>query len=388
MKLVFAHDHKLRKIGEKYFTVGGLRDSITNRYMEFFDNLIIFCRAIEKQPYDTQLFEITDTKIAIKPVSDGALLLPKNILRMMEEEIKNADGLVVKLHSKIAEYAIHFARIHNIPYLIEMVGDPWDSYWNHSFKGKLVAPVMAASTKKEVKRAPFVMYVTKYYLEERYPCTGEWISCSDVELQDIEACILQKRLRKINQTGNMLTLGTLAQVDVRYKGQEYVIRALAKLKKNGKIFKYKMAGSGENEYLKNIAIKNGVIDQIEFCGTLSHEDVFSWIDDIDLYIQPSKAEGLPRSMVEAISRACPAAGADVGGISELIDADWIFRKGNVNDIVDILESISMHKMENAAEKNFNTAQLYDKSILEEKRKKFYMRFAHYCKNRKNEENLR
>lgn len=379
MKLVFAHDHKLRKIDGKYYTVGGLRDSITNRYMEFFDELTIFCRAIEKQQLDSQLFKIENPNIKVKPVSDGTLLLSRDVLEMMEDEIKNADGLIVKLHSRIAEYAIHFAIKYNIPYLVEVVGNPWDSYWYHSIKGKLAAPIMTASTKKEIKRAPFAMYVTEHFLQEKYPCAGEWVSCSDVELDDMEESILQSRLKKINQMTDVLTIGTLAQVDLRYKGQEYVIRALAKLKKEGRIYKYKMAGSGDHEYLKKIAIKNGVMNQIEFCGVLSHEAVFSWIDDIDLYIQPSKAEGLPRSMVEAISRACPAAGADVGGIGELIDTNWMFQRGNVKNIANMLENITKDKLRCAAETNFNTAKSYDKNFLEKKRKDFYMRFACYCR---------
>ena len=195
----------------------------------------------------------------------------------------------------------------------------------------------------------------------------------------MEESILQSRLKKINQMTDVLTIGTLAQVDLRYKGQEYVIRALAKLKKEGRIYKYKMAGSGDHEYLKKIAIKNGVMNQIEFCGVLSHEAVFSWIDDIDLYIQPSKAEGLPRSMVEAISRACPAAGADVGGIGELIDTNWMFQRGNVKNIANMLENITKDKLRCAAETNFNTAKSYDKNFLEKKRKDFYMRFACYCR---------
>ena len=166
MKLVFAHDHKLRLIDGKYYTVGGLRDSITDRYMEYFDSLTIFCRAIEKQPYDTQLFELKNPKIKVKPVSNGSLILSQSALRMMEEEIKNADALIVKLHSKIAEYAIKYARKYKIPYLVEVVGCPWDAYWNHSIKGKIVAPMMTLSTKKEVKRAPYAVYVTKEFLEK------------------------------------------------------------------------------------------------------------------------------------------------------------------------------------------------------------------------------
>lgn len=382
MKLVFAHDHKLRLINGKYYTVGGLRDSITDRYMEYFDSLTIFCRAIEKQPYDTQLFELKNPHINVKPVSNGSLILSKDVLNTMEEEIKISDGLIVKLHSRVAEYAIRYARKYNIPYLVEVVGCPWDAYWNHSLKGKLVAPMMTLSTKKEVKRAPYAVYVTKYFLEKRYPCNGCWIDCSDVELQSLDKEVLLRRLNRIKNMGEQFTIGTLAQVDVKYKGQEYVIHAIAELKKKGKIIKYKLAGSGNKEYLLSVAKKYKVTDQIEFCGVLSHDQVFEWLDNIDFYIQPSKQEGLPRSMIEAISRACPAAGSTVGGIGELISDKYLFKKGSVKEIVDILTSITRESMHEQAIINFQTAQNYEKKSLDKKRAAFYKVFAEQCKNRK------
>lgn len=379
MKLVFAHDHKLRKIDGKYYTLGGLRDSITGRYMDFFDQLTIFCRAIEKQPYDTQLFEIKNPMITVKPVSDGSLVFSKKAKIMMEDEIKNADGLIVKLHSKIAEQAIYYARKYGIPYLIESVGCPWDSYWNHSWKGKMVAPIMTLSTKRELKRAPFAVYVTKEFLEKRYPCYGKWIDCSDVELQDMDEAILERRLKKIENMQEEIVIGTLAQIDVLYKGQEYVIRALEKLKKKGRKFRYKLAGSGNSERLKRIAEECGVLEQIEFCGVLEHDKVFAWLDEIDFYIQPSKTEGLPRAMIEAISRACPAAGSTAGGMGELVDRLYIFRKGNVKDIVYTLDCLTKDSMKRQAKRNFETAKNYRKDYLDNKRYNFYLEFSEYCR---------
>lgn len=382
MKLVFAHDHKLRQIEEKYYTVGGLSDFITKRYTDLFDELTIICRVIQKQQFDTQLFEIKNPAVRVKPASNGSLILSKEAKKMIEEEIRNSDGLIVKLHSKIAETAIHYARKHNIPYLVESVACPWDSYWNYSKFGKIVAPFMALSTKKELKRAPYAIYVTKHFLQSRYPTNGKWIDCSDVELKEGDNTVLERRLKKIKGQGNSLVLGTLAQVDVKYKGQEYVIRALAKMKEKGYIFKYRLAGSGSNSYLKSVAEKYGVLNQIEFCGVLSRNEVFDWLDDIDIYIQPSKQEGLPRAMIEAISRACPALGSTAGGISELVDEKYIFKKGHVDGICKILEEMNIKSMIEQAKANFKTAKNYDKKFLDEKRNKFYLEFFEVCKENK------
>ena len=111
---------------------------------------------------------------------------------------------------------------------------------------------------------------------------------------------------------------------------------------------------------------------------MSHDQVFDWLDDIDFYIQPSKQEGLPRSMVEAISRACPSAGSTAGGMSELVSSDYIFHKANVNEIVNLIDSLTKEKLTQEACRNFKTAQNYKKEVLDAKRRTFYKNFAERC----------
>ena len=54
-------------------------------------------------------------------------------------------------------------------------------------------------------------------------------------------------------------------------------------------------------------------------------------DNIDVFIMPSLQEGLPRSMVEAMSRGCNVIGSRVGGIPELLDDNFhIMRSINLS----------------------------------------------------------
>src|SRR5690606_9772698 len=104
----------------------------------------------------------------------------------------------------------------------EMVGCPWDAYWNPSLKGKIVAPIMWMLTRYSVKQAPYTVYVTNEFLQRRYPSKGISMGCSDVALPVFDAGIIDKRLNKIlnMKRDQPIILGTTAAVNVRYKGQE------------------------------------------------------------------------------------------------------------------------------------------------------------------------
>jgi glycosyltransferase involved in cell wall biosynthesis len=61
---------------------------------------------------------------------------------------------------------------------------------------------------------------------------------------------------------------------------------------------------------------------VEFRGALPvGEKVFAVLDASDLFVMPSRQEGLPRAMVEAMARALPCIGSAVGGIPELLDEE-------------------------------------------------------------------
>src|SRR5690606_42058407 len=96
-------------------------------------------------------------------------------------------------------------------------------------------------------------------------------------------------------------------------------RALARLRQIGLDgFRYEIVGGGDQSYLRKIARKYGVADPVDFLGRITRKEVFQWLDKIDLYIQPSKTEGLPRALIEAMSRGLPCLGTRVGGIPELL----------------------------------------------------------------------
>lgn len=371
MSLLFVHDHKFRYIDGNYYSPGGLSDQALSRYTRIFGETVVMARVLKTETDYSKYTKITNEKITIV---DGWSKGKKDF----EQEVEKADLLICRIPSILGIKAIKLAKKLKKPYLIELVACPWDSYWNHSIKGKVAAPYMTWITKKLVKEAKYVLYVTERFLQKRYPTTGISISCSDVTLPNIDGEVLKERICRIKETRqSKIILGTVAAVNVKYKGQQYIIKALGELKKRGNTsYEYHLVGSGDQTYLRKLALQYNVSDQVHFIGSLPHNKVIDWLDHIDLYVQPSRQEGLPRALIEAMSRGLPAFGAKTGGIPELIDGEFLFVNGRncVKDICNILEKFDQSKMIEQSRRNFRVAEKYNLEQLEKARNAFFVRF--------------
>ena len=351
------------------YTTGGLNNETLKRYTRLDDDVLIYARVIDEKGQENQ-WSLINENVRIE---GGTSLSGEGL----EQAVQKADKVIIRLPSFLGNMACRLVKKYKKPYMIEMVGCAWDSLYNHGIKGKIVAPYCLMLTRKYVKEAPYVLYVTEEFLQKRYPTKGKSIGCSDVVIDILSQSILEQRLNKIENRDCKRIIGTTAAIDVKYKGQEYVIRALGILKRKGIVnFEYQLAGNGDNTYLKSIARKVGVEDQVVFLGGVPHERVFSWLDSIDVYIQPSFQEGLPRALVEAQSRALPCFGSTTGGIPELLHEDCIIStKGDFSvSIATKLEQLNEQMEKEYAKYNFAKAQNYEKRVLDKKRTDFYDAF--------------
>jgi glycosyltransferase involved in cell wall biosynthesis len=99
----------------------------------------------------------------------------------------------------------------------------------------------------------------------------------------------------------------------RAKGQEHLLRALARLQ-DVVVF---LVGSGADEKpLRDLAVDLGITGRVRFLGW--RDDVRQLLQAVDLYVQPSLTEGLPLAVVEAGAAGLPIVASDVGGIPEII----------------------------------------------------------------------
>lgn len=389
MDMVYVYEDKIA-IDRKgnYYTGSAFSQAVFDRYLQHFDHITLIMRKAPVAPEDIDTLSrmnrietdrinvatIPNTKESLKSFFNP--FVRRELKRVIISEINKVQAVIICAHSESGYIAARYCSAHHIPYLAEALGCPWGNLWNHSLRGKVLAPVARRQMKFIMKHASYAVYVTDTFLQQRYPTEGKSAAISDVELQASDEQVLVSRLEHICNHAGKLKIGTAGALHVPYKGQRFVIRALAKLKAQGlSNYEYHLAGGGDNIALLDLAKKLGVEDQLIFDGMLPHDAMFEWFDNLDVYIQPSLVEGMPRALIEAMSRGLPCFGSKTGEIPELLGRSGNFECGDVNAIVKKLKLMKPKKMEHMAKRNFNYAKRFEKKLLEEKRYNFYAAFA-------------
>ena len=383
-KVLFVHDGPLY-VNEKSESFGiHITEEIKQRYLQLGDS-VTFCMRKKKIESPEQFKYSHILKEDFKFVSFPNFKSLKSYLcnkpkatRIIKALVQENDVLVVRMPSASGSIAIREARKYKVPYIVEMVSCTYDAYRFYNWRGKLIAPYKFWKIRNIIKDCTHVVYVTKEFLQERYPTNGIHTHCSNVKLKTIPEEILQHRLIKINNYVEPIVLGSIGTVEVKYKGQLDVIKALYRLKAKGMIFKYKIVGQGDPSRLQHLIDNLEMVNQIEIIGFLHSSKINDFLRSIDIYIQPSKTEGLPRALIEAMGMACPAAGSSVGGIPELLNSNCLFPPGNIKVIAAIIESFTHDKLIDEAKRNYKKAKEYQEDVLEKRRSEFYKSFLKDC----------
>jgi glycosyltransferase involved in cell wall biosynthesis len=384
-RVVFAHDNRFLRAPD------GLIYSSRGRwpwdsYLAFARHLTVVSRMENLAPgVDVSTLELSsDPRVTFVPAPSlsGPLLQFRNrpaAKRVLDAEIRGADAVIARLPSELGALATRRARALRKRWAVEVVTCAWDSLWNYgSWQGKVYAPIAWWKTRSAVRRAPFALYVTERFLQRRYPSRGRTVGVSDVDLDPLDEAALAARRERIRSRPSPARLGVIAALTVKFKGVQTALEALGSSRDRLPPFELRVLGSGDPAPWKELAREHGVADVTHFDGSLPPGDpVLRWLDGIDLYLQPSFQEGLPRSLVEAASRGCPAVGSTAGGIPELLPRECLHRPGDAERLAELIAAglEDQDWQERQAVRNFATATKYEAGALAAVRRSFWREFA-------------
>lgn len=383
--LIFVHDHKFINLNGVYYSEGKFRTEVFSRYDAFNSNITVISRVIANNKGD-KLNKISNENIYFKPVRGVGFssVFTKYFFtntRLIVQEIKKADALIIRLPSFLGIFILILNIFFKKKYFIELVGDPQEALITSKkkvgFLFKYFIYIFSAFNKFFVKKADGVIYVTQYDLQKRYPTKKLQTYASNVEV-NIKPLNLSLDEYTLKNEKN-IKVGLIGSFNNEYKGIDTALKAIHLLKEQNCVVHLYILGSGKlKDHYLEMAKKLEIADQIHFDGSLSGGDaVLNWLGNLDLYIQPSRTEGLPRALIEAMSTGLPCIATNVGGIPELLHEDDLVQKDSPVTLAErIFKTVKSQELRfQMGQRNYSRSLDYDSKKLNKTRSEFWKKAA-------------
>lgn len=158
----------------------------------------------------------------------------------------------------------------------------------------------------------------------------------EVVLNGVSEVFLRVALPAVREGGmvELLAVGSL----IRRKGYDLLLTALARIESRS--WRLVLIGEGpERESLMELARRLGVDVAVRFLGSISPEDMPCQYAKCDLVVFPSRSEGRPNVVLEAMAAARPVVAFSIPGVTDLVTSEvgWLVEPGSVSAYASALE---------------------------------------------------
>lgn len=347
--IVFLEERFLRST-EGQCASATFNDAFWARYLSVYDRVHVVARIEPVSDFDLsgQHNVIENENVLFHPVPyyKGPiqfLWVVFPILLFMFRVSRISGASIIRLPGVIGGLAFIFLFFRRKKYGVELVGDPSGVFSAGGVGGKFSVVyrfIFYNITRAACRYASAVSYVTKNAMQQLYPPSkGAYTTnYSSIELPS-ELIVKEKSVRKYCNA-SPFTIFMVGSMEQKYKGFDVMINALGLLRSKGRHISLVIAGDGYYKRALEALVKQKDLDGVVvFLGQVSRLEVLSALDSADLFVMPSRTEGLPRALIEAMARGVPAIGSDVGGIPELLPKECIFPSENYVRLADIIDEV-------------------------------------------------
>ncbi len=389
-RLLLSCDDSIIMHGDKYYASSQEGYEFFMRYLRVFEKLRIVCRCTKESQLKSARVLIDDPRIEVVYITD--FHRPKQYAQKyfqvgmeIKDAIKGCDCAVFRLPSTIAFRVWKAYRKTKRPYACEIVYDAQDGIAaSISWINKLLWMKIDKDMRKACYEAAGVSCVTEQYLQRRY-----FTKKTDGFVSHYSSLSLKKEFYTSSRQFPDKTVFTIAHVAKQVafngrKGINQIIEALQILKKEGVVVNACFAGKdyeGGIDKLNQYARTLGVADQVKFLGFINREALGKLLDDADIYVMPTKAEGLPRVIIEAMAKGLPCISTPVSGNPELLPDHYLVGYYDVPVLAERIKELATDRnaYEIASAENFTNSLKYEATILESRRDEFYSKLKAFNK---------
>ena len=270
-----------------------------------------------------------------------------------------------------------FLALRRHPYGLEVVGDPFDVFAPGSVQHRLAGLARWWSCLELRRRATdacAVAYVTERHLQRRYPPNPRAFTTHYSSADLTEAAYAAAPRRHQAKTGpfRLVAVGSMEQ---RYKGYDVLVEAVRECVAAGSDLTLTLVGDGKHRpEFESLAVGLSANGRVTFTGELpGDEAVRRVLADSDLFVHPSRAEGLPRVVIEAMAQALPCVASTAGGTSELLPAEDMVAPGDKTGLAERIRAVQRDpaRMDRMSERNLTRARQYHRLVLQARRDAFF-----------------
>lgn len=358
------------------------------RYLSTFDEVVMVARLFEKE--DVTAKPVIGPSVGFLPLPGyhGPIGFIKNffkICRVIWKSIDPKAAYILRVPTTVPSLYSIILYLRNIPFALEMAADPYDGYspqalGNHPLSS-FFQWFFTKLVRWQCKKAAAVAYVTREALQRRYPASRKDVEFSFTSIDLIqEAYVSSPREYAQDPLSQIVRLVITGNMQKTLKGHDVLLKAVSEVRNRGYNVHLTIIGYGENtDLFKNMAKELGIDKYVEFTGKVQNgAPLREILDRSDIFVLPSRQEGLPRALLEAMARGLPAIATRVGGTPELLAEHALIDPDNVDQLVNsIIKFISDAEfLSNESIRNLELAKDYRVDIVKKQRDEFF----EYVKN--------
>lgn len=297
------------------------------------------------------------------------------IKKALRKACGDCDCFIFRIAQLEGFMAYKYGKIKNKPFAVEIVNDP-ETFTDMP---RIMKSYSVHMVKKMARMANGAAYVTKEYLQKKYPAATKkdgkqkfqaYYSSIDLSADDIfDTPVVysgEKPFRIVHVSN---------AINSDIKGHTTLIRAFEMIVRGHENSELVFIGDGSKlDDYKQMAASAGLQDKVRFLGRLaSKSSILNELRASSLMILPTKMEGLPRTIIEAMAVGLPCLSTPIAGIPELLEKKYLFSPddhiGFANKTLELINDPD--ELNSMGRRNLLKASEFTSIELEPRRTRFY-----------------